>query len=114
MIEREGTLIGCTGYRAFDAEHAEVRYWIGKPYWGRGYATEAVRALIAHALDADGFAYLKAGYFADAPASEAVLQKLGFSASGEEMRDCTARGEQVRCAVYWLDQEKALAGLRAP
>ncbi len=31
MIERDGTLIGCTGYRAFDADHAELGYWIGKP-----------------------------------------------------------------------------------
>lgn len=77
MIERDGTLIGCTGYRAFDADHAELGYWIGKPYWGNGYATEAVRALIAHAFDADGFAYLKAGHFADNPRSERILRKLG-------------------------------------
>lgn len=114
MIERQGALVGCTGYRAFDADHAEVGYWIGKPYWGRGYATEAVRALIAHALDADGFAYLKAGHFVDNPASEAVLNKLGFAASGAEMRDCTARGQQVHCALYRLDRDEALAALRAP
>ena len=53
-IMRSGALIGCTGYRAFGPDHAELGYWIGKPYWGMGYATEAVRALILHAFEAEG------------------------------------------------------------
>ncbi len=114
VIEREGAVIGCTGYRAFDAAHAELGYWIGKPYWGEGYATEAVRAVIAQGFDEHGFAYLKAGHFADNPASRAVLGKLGFSLHGEEMRDCLARGQAVRCFVYRLDRECALGPLRAP
>ncbi len=58
-----GALIGCTGYRAFGEDHAELGYWIGKPYWGMGYASEAVRALILHAFETGGFAYLTAGHF---------------------------------------------------
>lgn len=114
LIERDNTLIGCTGYRAFDTEHAELGYWIGKPYWGMGYATEAVRALVAHALDSDRFAYLKAGHFADNPASRRVLEKLGFCPHGEEMRECMARGEAVHCFVCRLDREQALGILRSP
>ncbi len=114
MIERDGTLVGCTGYRAFGADHAELGYWIGKPYWGHGYATEAARALIAHAFDADGFAYLKAGYLADNLRSERVLQKLGFVADGEEMRDCAARGDTVHCTTYRLSRADAQASLRQP
>ena len=114
MIERDGTLVGCTGYRAFDEEHGELGYWIGKSYWGRGYATEAVRAAIAHAFDADGFAYLKAGHFVDNPASERLLGKLGFEPSGDEMRDCTARSETVQCRTYQLSRKQAEAVLRQP
>jgi len=114
MIERDGTLIGCTGYRGFDADYAELGYWIGKPYWGQGFATEAVRALIAHAFDADGFAYLKAGHFADNPASERVIQKLGFMAQGGEVRECAARGATTDCLTYRLDRAEALATLRRP
>lgn len=114
MIEREGRLIGCTGYRAFDAEHAELGYWIGRPYWGMGYATEAARALIAHAFDADGFVYLKAGHFAVNPASRRVVEKLGFRPHGEEMRECSARGEPVDCFVYRLGRDEAFVNLRAP
>ena len=47
-IVHSDTLIGCTGYRAFSQDHAELGYWIGKPYWGMGYATEAVRALLRY------------------------------------------------------------------
>lgn len=114
MIEREGALIGCTGYRAFAADHAELGYWIGKPYWGHGYATEAVRALVAHAFDADGFAYLKAGHFTDNPASRNILRKIGFVADGEEARDCAAREDAVQCFTYRLDRPEALANLRWP
>jgi ribosomal-protein-alanine N-acetyltransferase len=114
MIERDGALIGCTGYRAFDADHAELGYWIGKPYWGHGYATEAVRALIAHAFDADGFQYLKAGHFTDNPGSERILRKLGFAPFGEEMRECAARGATTGCRTYRLERAEALASLRRP
>jgi ribosomal-protein-alanine N-acetyltransferase len=109
VIEHDGKLIGCTGYRPFGPDHAELGYWIGKPFWGKGYATEAVGALIAHAFSTDGFDYLKAGYFAGNPRSQRVLEKLGFLASGEETRDCAARGEEVHCFTYRLDRPQARA-----
>jgi RimJ/RimL family protein N-acetyltransferase len=114
MIEREGTVIGCTGYRAFGPDHAELGYWIGKPYWSRGYATEAAQALIAHAFDADGFDYLKAGHFDDNPASERVLRKLGFVAQGGVVRDCAARGTGTHCMTYRLDRAQVLARFARP
>jgi ribosomal-protein-alanine N-acetyltransferase len=114
MIERDGTLVGCTGYRPFGKDHAELGYWIGKPYWGQGYATEAVGALIAHAFDADGFDYFTASHFADNPASERVIRKLGFEALGDEMRDCAARGTTTHCLIYRLDRAQALANFRWP
>ena len=114
MIERDGTLVGCTGYRAFGEDHAELGYWIGKPYWGQGYATEAVMTLVAHAFDVDGFDYVTAGHFADNPASARVLRKLGFVTQGDEMRDCAARGTTAHCLTYRLDRAQALANFRWP
>jgi ribosomal-protein-alanine N-acetyltransferase len=104
-----GTLVGCTGYRGF-GDRAEIGYWIGKPYWGRGYASEAVKALIAHAFTVDDFAYLTAGHFIDNPASERVIRKLGFAPLGNESRDCAARGEKAYCLTYRLDRPSAFAG----
>jgi ribosomal-protein-alanine N-acetyltransferase len=109
-IERSGALIGCTGYRAFGDDHAELGYWIGKPYWGMGYATEAVRALILHAFEADGFDYLKVGHFSDNPASARIIAKFGFVPQGREQRDCAARGARAPCLTYRLDRAAALAG----
>jgi ribosomal-protein-alanine N-acetyltransferase len=113
-ILRADLLIGCIGYRAFGEDHAELGYWIGKPYWGQGYASEAVRALILHAFERDGFDYLNVGHFTDNPASARVIAKFGFVPQGRQVRDCAARGVKAHCLVYRLDRHAALAGfLRA-
>jgi [ribosomal protein S5]-alanine N-acetyltransferase len=111
VIARSGTLIGCTGYRAFANDHAELGYWIGKPYWGMGYATEAVRALVTHAFATDGFDYLTVGHFSDNPASARVIAKVGFTPQGKEVRDCAARDEKAHCLIYRLDRATARAEL---
>jgi len=112
-IERDELLIGCTAYRAHDASHAEIGYWIGRPYWGHGYATEAVEALIGYAFWRDSFAYLIGGHFEDNSASARVMEKLGFIAVGEEMRHCQARDREQRALLYRLTREQAEARLAA-
>ncbi len=81
-IDLGGDLIGCVGYRAYDEVHAEMGYWLGKPYWGFGFATEAARALIRHVFQTEGFDYLTCGHFRENPASARVIAKLGFEPSG--------------------------------
>ena len=110
-IEKSGELIGCTGYRAFGKDHAELGYWIGKPYWNLGYATEAARALILYAFETDGFDYLTVGHFNDNPASERIIAKFGFVPQGRIERESAARGTRAQCKTYRLDRAKALAGL---
>ncbi len=105
----DGQVIGCAGYRQMDELHAELGYWIGKPYWGCGYATEAAAALIEHGFEVDGLAYLTAGHFADNPASARVIEKLGFARAETANRDCAARGDKAACLIYRLDQDRALA-----
>jgi RimJ/RimL family protein N-acetyltransferase len=111
-VDLGGELIGCVGYRATEKDHAEMGYWIGKPYWGMGYATEAARALILYAFEKEGFAYLTVGHFKENPASARVIAKLGFEPSGEVLRDCAARNNKARCLTYRLTRERALANLR--
>lgn len=60
----------------------ELGYWYGRPYWDRGLATEAGRAVVDHALDAMGLAALHAGYFEANAASGRVLRRLGFEEIG--------------------------------
>jgi RimJ/RimL family protein N-acetyltransferase len=53
-------------------------YWIGEPYWGRGLASEAALAVLAHAFEDCAVAVLQAGTAMDNPASRAILRRLGF------------------------------------
>ena len=61
----------------------EIGYWIGRPFWGNGYITEACSALLREADDTLGTEDRVAGVFTDNPGSARVLEKLGFEPSGE-------------------------------
>ncbi len=102
-IEQSGILIGCTGFNPQDDGSADLGYWIGKPYWGQGLATEAVGALLRHACAEAWFPFIRAIVFADNPASVHVVEKLGFRLAGEDMQKCAARKEPAPCHVYRLD-----------
>src|SRR4029079_15059937 len=47
-----GTLLGACGVSTLDDRQPELGYWLGVPYWGKGYATEALHALIEYAFGA--------------------------------------------------------------
>ena len=82
----------------------ELGYWLGKRFWGRGYATEAARALVDFAFDRLDAVRLMAGWYHDNPASGNVLAKLGCQPSGVEQRDCLARGHAVYCHMVSLER----------
>jgi RimJ/RimL family protein N-acetyltransferase len=80
-ITRGADLIGVCGVEP--RENApEIGYWLGAPFWGRGYATEAVRAVIDHAFGGLGHDALQAGARVSNPASRRVLEKCGFQWTG--------------------------------
>ncbi|MCZ0735685.1 GNAT family N-acetyltransferase [Phreatobacter sp. AB_2022a] len=74
----------------------EIGWWLGRPYWGRGFATEAARALIAVAFREPRLDRIVAGAFFDNPASLHVQDKLGFARTGESQRHSLARRAFVR------------------
>jgi RimJ/RimL family protein N-acetyltransferase len=76
-----GTLIGACGLDP-RRDAPEIGYWLGVPYWGHGYATEAVRALIDHAFGDLGRETLQAGARVSNPASRRLLEKCGFQWTG--------------------------------
>ncbi|TMJ53257.1 MAG: GNAT family N-acetyltransferase [Alphaproteobacteria bacterium] len=83
----EGTLIGACGLELRDGPGTaglmpELGCWLGVPYWGRGFATEAVRALIDHAFTDLELEALQAGARVTNPASRRVLEKCGFQWTG--------------------------------
>lgn len=106
-IVNTANLIGVCGYLPDGQGAAEIGYWIGKPYWGRGYATEAARALVAHAFrDPAKFVALTCGHFADNPASRRVIEKLGFEELGPVERWCEARKRHMGAVRYKLARPK--------
>lgn len=62
--------------------HAEIGYWIGRPHWGQGYATEAARCVLAYAFEQLGLRRVYAYYMLRNPASLQVMQKLGMRQEG--------------------------------
>ena len=92
----EEGLIGIVGFSDATVLGPEIGYWIGKPYWGRGLATEAATAAVIWAHRDWGKRCLVSGHFADNPASGAVLSKAGFLYTGEVVKQRSlARGGQV-------------------
>jgi RimJ/RimL family protein N-acetyltransferase len=83
-IERRGAaLLGAIDLR-LDEENAnaEIGYWIRVEEWGRGYATEAARAVIDYGFEALGLHRIWAGHFERNPSSGRVMEKLGMAREG--------------------------------
>ena len=104
VIELDGE--GAVGVMGFfhDADpYPEMGYWIGRPYWGRGLATEAAEGALRWASKSWKKRIVAAGHFTDNPASGRVLTKCGFLYTGEVKRQHSlARGEEanVRMMVW--------------
>jgi len=63
-------------------DHAELGYWIGKPYWNRGYGTEAARAVVQYGFEVIGLNRIHAAYLKRNPASGRIMQKIGMVHEG--------------------------------
>ena len=83
FLQESKELIGGIGLEVKkDHDTAEVGYWIGKPYWGNGYCTEAMAAIVEFGFARLGIRKVFAEHFADNPASGRILEKLGFIHEG--------------------------------
>lgn len=84
----------------------ELGYWLGEPYWNRGYASEAARALCRFAFETLKLEHIIAGHYADNHASGRVLTKLGFRYTRETLRYSLAQQGKVRCLDMILPQAR--------
>jgi RimJ/RimL family protein N-acetyltransferase len=84
IIERDsGALAGAIGLHLEPGHgRAELGYWIAKPYWGHGYATEAATAMIAFGFEVLGLNKIHAAVFIKNPASDRVIRKIGMTWEG--------------------------------
>jgi ribosomal-protein-alanine N-acetyltransferase len=92
--------VGLTIRPGFD--RAELGYWVGKPYWGRGYCTEAGHAVLEFGFTALNLNRIHAGHFARNPASGRVMQKLGMTLEGTLREHDKVRDRYEDLVVYGL------------
>jgi len=78
ITERDTTVLGACGVAEQPAAPPEIGYWLAVPFWGRGYATEAARAMVDYAFEHLGYELLHAGARVTNAASRRVLEKCGF------------------------------------
>lgn len=101
--KQDGVLIGAAGL-SFDAKNhsAELGYWIGQPYWGNGYCTEASRALLQYGFRERGLHKIHAKHFTKNPASGRVMQKLGMQSEGIQRQHILKWGVFEDVTLYGL------------
>jgi RimJ/RimL family protein N-acetyltransferase len=99
-------MIGGIGIGVRDHAEWEMGYWLGEPYWNRGYGSEAARALRDYSFEALKLPKIVAGHYADNHASGAILTKLGFRYTKETMRYSLAQGAKVKCLDMALAKER--------
>jgi ribosomal-protein-alanine N-acetyltransferase len=102
-LRGEGTLVGSItlGLNPRD-DNGELGYWIGVPYWGRGYCTEAAREVVRYGFEDLGLHRIHASHFGSNPASGRVMQKIGMSYEGTRREHYKKWGEYEDRVDYGL------------
>jgi len=87
VTEPDGLLVGAVGLRPDPGERESIGYWIGRPYWRRGYATAAAQAVIALGFGLIDLEAITASHLARNAASGRVMEKCGMKLLRRERRD---------------------------
>jgi RimJ/RimL family protein N-acetyltransferase len=100
----DGDVIGAAGFIAMENGEAELGYWVGEPFWGRGFATEAAQAVVDHAFSRSAVARMIACCRVTNAASRRVLEKCGFQYTGAGMCDCGALASSFASLDFQLER----------
>lgn len=108
IVLREGAnLVGAIGLRLDrSADKAELGYWVGKPYWNLGFATEATGAVLAFGFDELRLNRIQARHFARNPASGRVMEKAGMILEGTARQAAIKWGEYEDFVWYAILREE--------
>lgn len=113
-LRQSGELIGSIGLEFHD-DHArgELGYVIGRAWWGKGFATEACRAMVDHGFRSLGLQRITAHAMLHNPASSRVLQKLKFESLGVIAGACRKEGRDIDADGYQMTREQWMEPSRA-
>jgi [ribosomal protein S5]-alanine N-acetyltransferase len=111
----QGTLIGSVGLRDIDPEHrqAELGFWIGRDWWGQGYAREAARAVLRLGFETLELNRICAHHLARNPASGRVLLAIGMQREGLLRQRVRKWGKYEDVAVYAMLRAELNGGTAA-
>lgn len=98
-----GRFIGCAGLDTSKGNGLELGYWLGEPFWGQGFATEAAHALVDLAFGESRVPQITATCRLTNPASRRVIQKSGFQHTGIGLMNSLAAGS-VSIERFVLDR----------
>jgi len=101
---RNGVVIGACGFTRVDRHPPELGYWLGVKHWGKGYATEAVRAVIDHAFAELDCEAVQSAARVTNPASRRVLEKCGFQWTGAGLLRIRAISSSAPIDRFRLDR----------
>ena len=97
--------IGVQPGEGVERHSAELGYWLGRAHWGRGIATEAVRLVVPHALDALALYRLQARVFAGNTASMRLLERCGFAHEATLRRLVVKDGSLLDMHIYAITRD---------
>ena len=98
----DNKLIGGVVLDLHDDNYYELSYWLGKDYWGKGYATESSKYLLEYAFKKLDLPKIKSGYFIDNLPSGNVLKKLGFKEVEIEKRYSDSHKKEMEMMLVVL------------
>lgn len=111
-IEASSSLIGGMGLRLEPDHHrGELGYWIGVPYWGNGYATEAAQAMLRYGFEEMKLNRIYASHFSNNPASGRILLKVGMQPEGCLRGHILKWGEYRDLVVYGVLKDDVKASV---
>jgi ribosomal-protein-alanine N-acetyltransferase len=92
--------IGFTLHTDIERVSAEIGYWLGEPFWGRGVVTEALKAVTRYAMEKHDLTRLYAVPFETNPASHRVLEKAGYRLEGRMRKSAMKDGKIIDQLLY--------------
>jgi RimJ/RimL family protein N-acetyltransferase len=110
-IDVAGEAVGGIGYTMqYDVARrsAEIGYWLGEAFWGRGIATEALIAVTDHAFANHDLCRVFAHVFDWNQASARVLEKAGYAFEGRMRKSVTKEGQTIDQLMYAMIREENL------
>lgn len=101
VLRATAELLGAIGISLSPRHHlGELGYWIGAPYWNKGYTTEAAAAVIDYGFETLGLHRIQARHFTRNPASGRVMQKVGMTFEGIQRESVLKNGRYEDVAFY--------------